>query len=88
MADARYNIMLFTQPTCAPCRAVKAALAAEDILEIDVWKHPLLATYHRVTTTPTVLVVDCNTAATVFRSTETNSRKLIKLLEPFLAGGE
>lgn len=82
----KYNILVFTQPTCAPCRPIKEMLEklADNVTVVDIWKHTTLALYHKVTRTPLVLVIERATGKVLLSSYETNVRMVEHQLKPYM----
>lgn len=60
------TIMLFTHPTCSPCKAMREVLRTMDlpdgvkIREVDVAKEPEVGTRYAVRSFPTMIVLDGN----------------------------
>jgi thioredoxin-like negative regulator of GroEL len=83
-----YNVLLFTQPTCGPCKVLLTSLSGWKITVVDVWKMPDLALHHKIKSTPTTVVVNRATGRVEFSSTETNPHKLFELISKYLTPKE
>lgn len=59
------KLLLFGNPTCAPCFKAKTVLTSENIpfTYVDTFEEPELSGQHMVMSTPTVLLLDENGVA-------------------------